>query len=278
MKIGIIGLGLIGGSLAKDFREENLEIYGVSRQEETCINAQKRGIVDYASKDLSLIYQTDLIFICTPIAKIIPTLAAIVPHLKPETIVTDVGSVKAPLVKTCSELWTNFIGGHPMAGTAEKGLDAAQKQLFKNAPYVITPTETTPIQAIQTLENLVKKLQSVIYFASPEEHDQAVALISHLPVMISASLIKTVMGETNTQVLELAQKIASSGFKDTSRVGGGNPELGLMMAQYNRENLKQSLLDYRQILDQIINHLEQENWQALESILDFTQNSRPKFL
>jgi arogenate dehydrogenase (NADP+) len=278
MKIGIIGLGLIGGSLALDFRAENFEVYGVSRQKETCIKAKTRNIVDDASTDLSLVYQTDLIFICTPIAAIAPTLAAIAPHLQAKTIVTDVGSVKASLVKTCSELWPNFVGGHPMAGSAEKGLEAVEKQLFRNAPYVITPTERTPSQAIETLENLVTTLQSIIYFCSPEDHDQAVALISHLPVMISASLIKTVMRQTNPKILELAQNLASSGFKDTSRVGGGNPELGLMMAQYNRENLRQSLLDYRQILDEIINYLEQENWDQLATLLDFTQDSRPKFL
>ncbi|HEY9812650.1 MAG TPA: prephenate dehydrogenase dimerization domain-containing protein, partial [Candidatus Sericytochromatia bacterium] len=111
----------------------------------------------------------------------------------------------------------------------------------------------------------------------PEDHDRAVAWISHLPVMVSGSLIAACMGESDPKVLELAQKLASSGFRDTSRVGGGNPELGLMMARYNQEALVRSLHQYRQTLDQLIVKIEQGDWNTLEEHFKKTQQARPKF-
>jgi arogenate dehydrogenase (NADP+) len=104
-----------------------------------------------------------------------------------------------------------------------------------------------------------------------------VAWISHLPVMVSAGLIHACINETDPAVLELAQQLASSGFRDTSRVGGGNPELGVMMARYNRGELLRSLQQYRTGLDQIISQIEQEDWNALQEKLSINQQTRPKF-
>ena len=120
-------------------------------------------------------------------------------------------------------------------------------------------------------------LKAIPYVCDAQIHDRAVSWISHLPVMVSASLIKACLQET-PETLKLAQNLASSGFRDTSRVGGGNPELGVMMAKYNREELLRSLAQYRDNLDQIIDLIEQENWQNLEQILQTNGISRPKFL
>ena len=278
MKIGIIGLGLIGGSLGFDLRDCGHIIYGVSRRESTCQRAIERGVVDEANISLKSLQTVDLIFICTPINKIYSTVKNVINDLNKNIIITDVGSVKTPIVKQCEQLWDNFIGGHPMAGTAEQGIEAAQKNLFKNAPYVITPTEKTPKNSIKILENLAHSLNSTVYTCSPEEHDQAVAWISHLPVIISASLIASCSGETDKNVLNLAQQLASSGFKDTSRVGGGNPELGVMMAEYNQTALLKALRGYHQQLEQIIETIEQKQWQSLEQLLMKTQTERSQFL
>lgn len=278
MKIGIIGLGLIGGSLGFDLRDRGHIVFGVSRKESTCQRAIEKGIVDEASINISSLENVDIIFICTPIGLIYPILKQLVTDLKPEVIVTDVGSVKTPIVQQCSALWSNFVGGHPMAGTAEQGIEAAQKKLFKNAPYVITPTEKTPKNSIKILENLAQSLGSTIYNCSPESHDQAVAWISHLPVMISASLIASCLGETDEVVLKLAQQLASSGFRDTSRVGGGNPELGVMMAKYNKTSLLHALQGYRQQLDKIMDKINTEEWDSLEELLTITQERRSLFI
>ncbi len=278
MKIGIVGLGLIGGSLGFDLRSQGHEVLGVSRRESTCHKAIALGNVDQASVNLSLLARTEVVFICTPISLIVPQVKQLIDHLSPSTVITDVGSVKAPIVEAISPMWDRFIGGHPMAGTTDSGIEAAQRNLFVDRPYVLTPITTTPARAIAVVEEIVRSLGSKIYYCQPEQHDRAVSWISHLPVMISGSLIAACMGETDHEVLQLAQKLASSGFRDTSRVGGGNPELGVMMAQYNRSDLLGSLQQYRHNLDELIYLIEQEDWKTLEEKLQLNQQARPNFV
>ena len=278
MNIGIVGLGLIGGSLGLDLRAFGHQVLGVSRHSETCQRAIERGVVDDASINTTLLAAADVVFICTPLAAIAPTVQQLIPHLSPDSIITDVGSVKTAVVEEVAPLWHNFVGGHPMAGTADSGIEAAVSGLFAGNPYVLTPVETTPPTAVKIVEEIVRSLTSRVYFCRPEDHDRAVAWISHLPVMVSASLIDACLSEADPAVLELAQQLASSGFRDTSRVGGGNPELGVMMARYNQESLLRSLMSYRYSLDQLIAQIEQEDWQSLEERLKETQLERPKFL
>ena len=277
MKIGIVGLGLIGGSLAIDLRSQRHQIFGVSRQETTCKIAIEREIVDVGSTNSNILSKTEIVFVCTPIEAIESTIEQIIPHLNPQTIITDVGSVKQPVVEACSKLWANFVGGHPMAGTAASGIEAAQANLFRGATYVFTPTDKANPEAVEKLEAIALALNAVPYICDAKIHDRAVSWISHLPVMVSASLIAACLSE-EPEVLQLAQKLASSGFRDTSRVGGGNPELGVMMAKYNRAELLRSLVDYRQSLDKIITLIEAENWDNLEEILQTNQQARPNFL
>lgn len=283
-RIGIIGLGLIGGSLGLDLRAQGLKVFGVSRNPTTCQIARERGAVDDASVSLEIFSRPEsrpeIIFICTPINAIVSTVEQLIKelHLNAETIITDVGSVKEPIVEKCTRLWPNFIGGHPMAGTAEQGIEAAQRELFVNASYVLTPIKTTYQESLIRVEEIAWRLGSVVYNnCSPEEHDKAVAWISHLPVMVSASLIDACIHETDLDIEKLAQDLASSGFRDTSRVGGGNPELGVMMARYNTPALLEALSQYRQSLEQVINLIENKNWKHLELFLQNTQQARGGF-
>lgn len=278
MNIGIVGLGLIGGSLGLDLRALGYQVLGISRQPGTCQRAIERGVVDEASVNLTLLAAADVVFVCTPIAAIASTVQQLIPHLSPEAVITDVGSVKTAVVEQVAPLWHNFVGGHPMAGKTDSGIEAAVLGLFAGKPYVLTPVETTPPEGVKIVEEIVRSLTSRVYFCRPEDHDRAVAWISHLPVMVSSSLIDACMSETDPTVLELAQQLASSGFRDTSRVGGGNPELGVMMARYNRACLLRSLLSYRHNLDQLIELLEQEDWQTLEKKLHSTHLQRTSFL
>lgn len=278
MNIGIVGLGLIGGSLGLDLRSQGYQVLGVSRRESTCKRAIALGAVDDASTYLAMLAAAEVIFICTPLSAILPTVEQLIPHLSPTTVLTDVGSVKVPIVEASSALWSNFVGGHPMAGIADSGIDAAVSELFKLKPYVFTPITTTPPQAVQTVEQIVRTLQADICYCCPDEHDRAVSWVSHLPVMISAALITACMSESNPDVLALAQKLASSGFRDTSRVGGGNPELGVMMARYNRHELLRSLQQYRHHFGAIIDFIEQEDWSSLEQRLKLNHLARPQFV
>jgi arogenate dehydrogenase (NADP+) len=278
MDIGIVGLGLIGGSLGFDFRAAGHHVIGVSRQKATCETAIALGIVDQAGSDFSLLNSAEVVFLCTPLGVMQQTTHALIPHLLPTTILTDVGSVKASVVETLEPLWTRFVGGHPMAGKETAGIASAQPGLFVDRPYVLTPTAHTDAADMATLASLIQTLQSRYYECSPAQHDRAVAQISHLPVMVSASLISACQQESDPATLALAQALASSGFCDTSRVGGGNPELGRMMAQYNREELLRSLYQYRQALDQFTALIEQKRWEELEQALTQTQEARAEFV
>jgi len=278
MNVGIVGLGLIGGCLGLDLRAQGYKVIGVSRRESTCQQAIALGVVDQASVDLAILAATEVIFICTPLAAILPTVKQLIPHLSPKTVLTDVGSVKAPVVEAIAPLWSNFVGGHPMAGKTDSGIEAAQLNLFALKPYVVTPIATTPATAVEVVEKIARSLQATIYHCRPEEHDRAVSWISHLPVMVSSALIAACMSEPNPDVLVLAQQLASSGFRDTSRVGGGNPELGMMMARYNRQELLRSLQHYQHHLEVLINLVEQENWIALEQQLKSNHLARPHFI
>lgn len=277
MNIGIIGLGLIGGSLGLDLRSCGYKVLGVSRREQVCQIATARGVVDIASMDLAILADAEVIFVCTPIAAILPTVQQLIPHLDAATVLTDVGSVKEPVVDAIAPLWANFVGGHPMAGTADSGIEAAQTELFVSKPYVLTPGENTPTTATAKVEEIVKSIQANIYYCSPQAHDRAVSLISHLPVMVSGTLIATCNSD-DLEVVKLAQNLASSGFRDTSRVGGGNPELGMMMARYNRAQLLRSLHQYRQNLDNAIDLIEQEDWKSLEQQLQSNHVARKQFV
>jgi arogenate dehydrogenase (NADP+) len=278
MKIGILGLGLIGGCLGFDLRSQGHYVLGVSRRESTCVRAVEIGSVDQASLDLSLLASAEVVFICTPIGLIVPQIKELIGYLPKTTIITDVGSVKKPIVEAISPLWENFIGGHPMAGKTDSGIESAQRHLFVNRPYVLTPIETTASHVVPIIEEIVRSLGSVIYHCQPEQHDRAVSWISHLPVIVSASLIAACLSETDPEIAELAQKFASSGFRDTSRVGGGNPELGVMMAQYNRQALLNSLYQYRENLDEFIHIIEGENWELLAEKIKLNHQALHKFL
>ena len=240
---------------------------------------QERGqIVTQASTNFEILADTQIIFVCTPIAYILETISKITPHINPETIITDVASVKESIVEPATQLWSNFVGSHPMAGTANQGIEAAIPQLFNNAPCVITTVADTNLQAVELITQMWQQLGCFIYRATPLIHDRAVAWISHLPVMISANLIDSCVNYQDEEVVTLAKQLASSGFRDTSRVGGGNKELGLMMAQYNRQQLLTCLKAYQENLASIITTIENEKWQELEKILIETQQQRPDFV
>ncbi|MEB3269428.1 MAG: prephenate/arogenate dehydrogenase [Leptolyngbya sp.] len=278
MKIGIVGLGLIGASLGLDLRQQGHEVYGVARRIDTCTTAVMQGMVDHAAIALDSLSPVEVVIVCTPIAAIAPTVAALAPHLQPQAVVTDVGSVKASVVAAATPHWPRFVGGHPMAGKSEAGLGAAEAGLFRQRAYVITPLETTPTDAVETVQALAQSLGSSLYTCSPADHDRAVAWISHVPVMVSGSLIQACLQEPDPTVRQLAAQFASSGFRDTSRVGGGNPELGVMMARYNRTEVLRSLHTYQTQLSQLQGLIEGEQWDALLALLAANQQARPQFL
>ncbi|WP_035986720.1 prephenate/arogenate dehydrogenase [Leptolyngbya sp. KIOST-1] len=277
-RIAIVGLGLIGGSLGLDLSRYGHPVVGIARRAKTAEQALTMGAVTAAGTDLALVAEADVVFICTPIDAVAATAKAIAPHLSPEAVITDVASVKGDIVPAMEALWPNFVGGHPMAGKAEAGLAVAEAGLFAGRPYVLTPTEATNPAALERVRAIAASLQANLCQCHPDQHDRAVAWISHLPVMVSSSLILACQGEADPAILALAQTLASSGFQDTSRVGGGVPELGMLMARHNRVALLESLTQYQQQLEQIKILITAEDWDALHNALTQAQTTRPAYI
>ena len=165
-----------------------------------------------------------------------------------------------------------------MAGTSAAGVESGQRDLFRGRPWIATPEVSTDPSALGAVQALAELLGSQWFTAGAEQHDQAVALISHMPVLVSAALLRTAGDERDPEIRQLAQALASSGVADTSRIGGGNPELGVAMASSNREAMLKALAAYRWSLEQLEDAVLRNSWDQLRRELERTQSLRPDFL
>jgi arogenate dehydrogenase (NADP+) len=212
-----------------------------------------------------------LVVLALPLDRLLEPSPELLAALPPGAVVTDVGSVKGPVLARWGR-WPRFVASHPMAGTAAAGVDAGLAGLFAGRPWVATPTDDTDPEALAVVRGLAEAVAARWIECPAADHDQAVALISHLPVLLGAALIEAA-GQA-----PLARALASSGFADTSRVGGGNPELGSLMARYNREALLAALARYRTSLEGLEQLVRGSDWPALEQRLGQAQALRPEFL
>ena len=195
-----------------------------------------------------------------------------------ESIVTDVGSVKEPIVNTWENLHPLFIGSHPMAGTEKKGVDSGFEGLFKNAKWIITPTQNSDLNSVRTISELIKSMNCEICQASPKEHDEAVSLISHLPIFLASALIETAQTKNNQSLLDLTQKLAATGFADTSRVGGGNEQLGLDLAINNQIHVLSAINNFKNELHKLESLIKEKNWELLAHKLSEAKEIRENFI
>ena len=278
MKIGIVGLGLIGGSLGLKLQSKKHTIYGIVNNELNKKKAKEKKLANFVSCDLSLLKECELIILALPIKDLINPSQRLVASIPKETIVTDVGSVKEPIINTWEKLHPLFIGSHPMAGTEKKGVDSGFEDLFKNANWIITPTQNSNLNAVKTLSELIQSMDCEICQASPKEHDEAVSLISHLPIFLASALIETVNIENNQSLLDLTQKLASTGFADTSRVGGGNAQLGLDLAMNNQLNVLNAINNFKNKLNQLESFIKEKNWGLLSNKLSKAKEIRGNFI
>ena len=276
--IGIVGLGLIGGSLGLDLQKLGYTIYGITHREKTAKKARERKLAQIVSTDPGVLKDCSIIYIALPLDQLLNPPSILINAIPRNAVVTDVGSVKVPILNTWKKLHPRFVASHPMTGTEESGVNAGQHNLFKNKPWVVTPDQETDQEALEIIHQISLLLGCTWIRAEARTHDEAVGLISHLPVLISAALLNTLFTDTNPSIYSLAKSIASNGFLDTSRVGGGNPELGVSMAKFNKENLMRNLLSYRHSLDLFEKYLLEENWNELEKMLISTQEGRQNFI
>lgn len=239
MKIGVIGLGLIGGSIFKDLIKLNYEVVAVS-------NSQTGENI---YKDYAVLKDCGVVFVCSAMNKTLEILDKLEGVLSETTIVTDVCSLKSFVSK--KERPYKFIPSHPMAGTEHKGFENSFEGLFKGAKWVITPV----FGSNGVLVDLIKQLGAEPVITTPEKHDEAVALISHMPMVIAQAIFKT------AQDNELAMQIAASGFRDMTRLAMSNTEMANDMVQMNADNIQTSILKlYKSIGDLTnSNYLEQIN-------------------
>ncbi len=269
--IGIVGLGLIGGSLGLDLQSVGREVHGLVHRTATANQAKKRGLAQVISTDPKILSNCELVIMALPIAQLLEPPSELLEAIPKEAVVTDVGSIKDPIVKVWQKLHPRFIGSHPMAGTTQNGVNAGQRGLFRNRPWVSTPNSHTDKDAIEIIGKLAKQIESNWIKADALEHDKAVALISHLPVLVSAALLKMLGDNPESNIRELAALLASSGFADTTRVGGGNPELGASMASSNTYELLKALDAYKQSLNQLENAINLGKWNLLKEELSKTK-------
>ena len=278
MKIGIVGLGLIGGSLGLKLQSLNHTIYGIANNEFNEKKAKEKKLANFVSCDLSLLKKCELIILALPLKDLISPSEKLVASIPQQTILTDVGSVKEPIVKNWENLHPLFVGSHPMAGTEKKGVDSGFEGLFENAKWIITPTQKTDLNAFSTLSKLIKSMDCEICQASPTEHDEAVSLISHLPIFLATALIDTVNTKNNQSLLDLAQKLAATGFADTSRVGGGNEQLGLDLAINNQINVLNAINNFKNNLNTLELLIKEKNWELLSNKLAEAKEIRENFI
>ena len=277
-RVGIVGLGLIGGSLGLDLQACGWTVQGLVHRQVTAERAIARGLVDAVSTNPRCLADCDVVILALPIPLLLNPPDELVAALPESAVVTDVGSVKQPVLEAWRHRHPRFVASHPMAGTANAGVDAGVSDLFRGRPWIATPDAGTEPMALDQVRDLAVSVGGHWLTSTATQHDQAVALISHMPVLVSAALLRAVGDERDPEIRQLAMVLASSGFADTSRVGGGNPHLGVAMASSNRDAVLRGLAAYRWSLEQLEDAVLQENWSQLELELSRTQTLRPGFL
>ncbi|MFA5183289.1 MAG: prephenate dehydrogenase/arogenate dehydrogenase family protein [Syntrophales bacterium] len=269
MRIAIIGLGLIGGSLGLALKKSGgLTIVGIPRQEATIQKGLALGAIDEGTTDhVQGIKEADLVFICTPINLIVPVLTEIAPQLKKGAIVTDVGSSKYEIVSQAEKLMpkgTYYVGGHPMAGKETFKLEAAEAALFEGRTWIFTKTSKTSQRALEKVSELIQKTGAKTMEMEPKVHDLIVAAVSHLPLALAASLVNVIGGEEQK---ELMGKCAASGFRDTTRVASGDPILGVDMFTTNKKAILKMIGSFKRSLSVLEGLIKEGNGEKIREEL-----------
>ncbi|MGA7829188.1 MAG: prephenate dehydrogenase/arogenate dehydrogenase family protein [Geobacteraceae bacterium] len=228
-RMTIIGVGLIGGSLARILRQQGAvgEVVGVGRTEPNLQRAVELGVIDrYCQDPCQGVQGADLVFLATPVCAIASVLEKIAPYLAPGCVVTDGGSVKETVVSACEPLMpagTYFVGGHPIAGTENSGVDASFSSLFTGKHCIITPTANTDELALRKVVRMWELAGSDVIRMDAHKHDRIVAAISHLPHMVAYSLVNAVDGYDRYD--ESILNYSAGGFRDFTRIASSDPAM-----------------------------------------------------
>jgi prephenate dehydrogenase len=280
-KITIVGVGLLGGSLGLAIKQRKVatKVDGYVRRSASISECEKMGVVDHATRDIKrAVENADLIILCTPLSRMLELSEQILPALKPGAIVTDVGSVKASVVQELEPLFVkakaHFIGSHPMAGGEKMGVSAAKSDLFAKAVCVVTPTAQSDRKALAAVENFWKEIGSRVIRLSPETHDELVSRSSHLPHVIAAELANYVLSPTHAKEQAL---LCANGFRDTTRIASGSPEMWRDISLANQKNLSRVLGIFIEGLEEFRHALDEGDAKAIEEFFEKAKERRDKW-
>lgn len=278
--IAFIGLGLIGGSIARRVKREqpDITIMAYMRTRSKLEQAKKDGIVDMIldgiGEELRL---CDIIFLCTPVEYNAQYLEAVRPYLKPGAIITDVGSTKTDIHEHVTRLGMEdvFVGGHPMAGSEKTGYENSSDHLLENAYYIITPTAQSRQEDVDRLVSVANTIGSIPIVLDYHHHDQITAAISHLPHVVASSLVNLVRDADSDS--GMMKQLAAGGFKDITRIASSSPEMWEQICMTNRSNLADILRRYISSLQTTLAELEQADSKALYQLFETSRDYRNSF-
>jgi len=277
LQVGFIGLGLIGGSIAKAIKRFHPEtvICAYTRTEATLDKAISDGIVNLKfSKQDKRFAECDYIFLCAPVNDNIAYLTWLKEIIKPECILTDVGSVKGEIHQVIQKLHleTNFIGGHPMAGSEKTGYENATDFLLENAYYILTPSNKMDKTRLENFMNFIGSLGSIPLVLTSEEHDYITAAVSHVPHVIASTLVNAVQQlDTPEQYMKL---IAAGGFKDITRIASSSPVMWQQICSENKQMISKVLDEYINLIHQAKRWIDSESESDIYQMFDSAKEYR----
>jgi len=269
----IVGVGLIGGSLGLALKARGLaaEVVGVGHRESTLSKAQKRGAIDRWTLDAAEgAAGADLVVLCTPVGLVAQKAAEVLPAMKAGGILTDVASTKSALTERIEAVLPDdiaFVPAHPMAGSEKRGIENARADLFEGSRCILTPTPRTPVEAVGVVCEMWRGVGAAVERLDIAEHDRIVAQISHLPHVVASALVNSA---------KEGLPYAATGFRDTTRIAGGDPELWIDIFRDNRENVLAALGLFLREVEEACKALENSDWDTLRGLLERARERRNK--
>lgn len=269
-QITILGPGLLGASLAMAVKTKGLagRVVAWSRRPETRAKCLSRTWCDSVEETaVAAVCESDLVIICTPVETIAPLVEQIKPALAPEVLITDVGSTKSLICRNCRSILSDspatFIGSHPMAGSEQVGMEHARADLFQNAACLITPLDNAPSKQIAKVLQFWEALGMIVRTVSPEEHDEIVAHISHLPHFIASALCSYLATRDPAW-----RDFVGNGLRDSTRIASGDPGLWQQIFRQNREEVIRALDGFESEIHQLKTALLKDDKLSIHSTLE----------
>jgi prephenate dehydrogenase len=279
-KIAIIGLGLIGGSIAKALKDRlNITcITAVDNNESSIRQAIEEGYIQEGSTELNdSVYNSDIIFLCTPVKYTLEYLSLLYGNVKENCILTDTASTKKEIISYINSLDNPpcFVGGHPMAGTEKAGFASSFSHLFENAYYILSPSKNSSKEAFELLTEIIKGIGAIPIKLDAKDHDIITATISHVPHVIASALVNLVRQSDSPE--RKMQVLAAGGFKDITRIASSNPQIWESIILSNRQEVKETLNKLVKTISTFIEYIDNNNSSNIYNFFESARNYRNTF-